>query len=268
MLSPLSLHLFYSLCRSLCFWVSTLCCGFVRHIVCNRNCIWSLHWVGWRLFGIQKRKAPQKTRRTKTNWRKKLKRMKRRQKQIRQIKMTLKHETVKLRPRYWTNAAARTFRWLKKVIKRKRIYWFGTFPWNKWHEQRESDWDRHGVAAEEKCRETVQWSESLWYTTYRMCNWICIECTSWKKTAFFFTFCFASSLRWHTFFSLSETMLMSNENTLYELFWHLIFAKNMLKLSERKGVKEREKSAIVVFATTRILSACAEGNFCRTEEQQ
>ena len=148
----------------------------------------ALSWLA--LVWHSKAKSAKKEEERRQNEKKEVKRMKRRQKQIRQIKMTLKHETVKLRPRYWTNAAGRTFRWLKKVIKRKRIYWFGTFPWNKWHEKRESERDRHGVEERKKCRETVQWSESLWYTTYRMCNWICIELKELKKTVFFhFLFC-------------------------------------------------------------------------------
>lgn len=63
-------------------------------------------------------------------------------KEIRQIKMTLKHETVKLRPRYWTAMQLHAgfsfyfplwiFVDLRKVMKWKRIYWFGTFPWIKY----------------------------------------------------------------------------------------------------------------------------------------
>lgn len=54
-------------------------------------------------------------------------------------------------------------------------------------------------------------------------------------------------------------MLMSNENILYELFWHLIFAKNMLS-----ETKEESKKIV----TTRILSACFEGNISRKKKIQ
>lgn len=174
----------------------------------------------WWLFGIQNKKTT-----------------KNRQKEIRQIKMTLKHETVKLRPRYWINAVARSFfAFTSEVIKRKRIYWFGTFPWNKCEKQFSQNlahknanqfneanfYDIRLIA----CAMVLHSVSCFFFVFFALCQVSCCYIVTAAKYLEV-EHCFYVS---RSFIRTSlKTMLMSYRNILYELFWHLIFAKNMTK---------------------------------------
>lgn len=141
---------------------------------------------------------------------------------------------------YMTNFMLRFFSpdW-KKVIKRKRIYWFGTFPWNKWHKM--SAYTQKQTHVERKTKR-VEWKDSsslkrisLWYTAYRMCTGFAFSASKNIRND---SCCMISNslrlevahIRLLSFCPKDKTMLMSTKNIHYELFWHLILfsAKNML----------------------------------------